>query len=174
MIKKLFLLCLLFISNLSALEYDATILELEAKLFPKMILLSDTLHKKNGTLSIYIITQEIDIKSAEYFQDLILTNYPKKISGKKIEVSIKEFTKFKKNPDAIIVLDHSEERLTKIALWANSNKIISLAYDPYYMSYGLLASLYIGKTIKPYINSTTMKKYNFSFNPYLLKLSKFY
>ena len=174
MIKKLFLLCLLFISNLSALEYDTTILELEAKLFPKMIFLSDSSNKKSNTLSIYIIAQEIDRKSAEYFQNLILTNYPKKISGKKIEVSIREFTKFKENPDAIIVLDHNQEILTKIALWANTNRVISLAYDPYYMSYGLLASLYIGKTIKPYINSTAMKKYNFSFNPYLLKLSKFY
>ena len=174
MIQKLLLLYFLVVSSLSALEYDATILELEAKIFPKMLLFSDSLDKKSQKLSIYIIAQEIDVKNAEYLQDLIHTYYPEKISGKKIEVSIKEFQEFSKKPDAIIVLDCDEERLHKIANWANKNGVISLAYDPYYMSYGILASLYIGKSVKPYLNSVTMKKYNFSFNPYLLKLSKFY
>jgi len=173
-IQKLFFLFLLFVANLSALEYDETILELEAKLFPKMILLSDGIKKESDTLSIYIIAQEVDNKSAEYFKTLILSNYPKKISGKKIEVSIKEFVAFKTKPDAIIVLDYDGEKLTEIANWANTHKVISLAYDPYYMSYGLLASLYIGKATKPYLNSAVIKKYDFSFNPYLLKLSKFY
>ena len=174
MIQRLFLLYLLLISSLSALEYDTTILELEAKIFPKMILYSDTIDKKSTTLRIFIIAQEIDKKSAEYFQDLILTNYPQKISGKRVEVTIHTFTKLEQTPDAIIVLDHPEETLYKIALWANEKRVVSLAYDPYYMSYGLSASLYIGKTVKPYLNSVTLKKYNFNFNPYLLKLSKFY
>ena len=174
MIQKLLFLCLLLVANLSALEYDETILELEAKLFPKIILLSDGIRQESETLTIYIIAQELDQESAEYLKEHILSNYPKKISGKKIEVSIKEFMAFKKKPDAIIVLDHDGQSLTKIANWANTHKVISLAYDPYYMSYGLLASLHIGKATKPYLNSAVIKKYNFSFNPYLLKLSKFF
>jgi len=173
-IRRFLLLCLLFVANLSALEYDNTILELEAKLFPKMIFLSDGIKKKSNALSIYIIAQRVDEKSAVLLKKLILSNYPNKVSGKKIEVSIKEFGKFKKNPDAIIVLNHDGDILAKIALWANTHKIISLAYDPYYLKYGLVASLYIGKATKPYLNRAIIKKYNFSFNPYLLKLSKFY
>ncbi len=174
MIQRLIFLFLLLGANLSALEYDETILELEAKLFPKIILLSDDIQKKSDILSIYIIAQDVDKKSAIYLKELIHSNYPEKISGKKIEVAIKKFMLFKKKPDAIVVLNHNAKQLTKIAYWANTHKVISLTYDPYYMRYGLLASLYIGKATKPYLNSAVMKKYNFNFNPYLLKLSKFY
>jgi hypothetical protein len=173
MIQKILSLLIILSVQLFASQYNSIILELEAKLFPKMILLSEDLDKNATALNIYIIAKEIDTHSAEQFKKLIKSNYPDKILGKKVEVSVKKFKHFKDLPNALIVLRHNEEELSKIALWANKNKIISLAYDPSYMQYGILASIYIGKTTKPYLNKTAIQKYGFVFNPYLLELSKF-
>jgi len=172
-LRKILALLIVLSLQLFASQYNSIILELEAKLFPKMILLSEDLDKNTTSLNIYIIAKEIDIHTAEQFKKLIESNYPDKISGKKVQVSVKKFKHFKDLPNAIIVLRHSEEQLSKIALWANNNKVLSLAYDPSYMQYGILASIYIGRTTKPYLNKTAIQKYGFVFNPYLLKLSKF-
>jgi len=173
MIKKVFLFLVLIVLQLSATHYNSTVLELEAKLFPKIILLSEQIDKKAPYLDLYIITEDIDRESAQDLKYMIEDYYPKKISNKTIRVSIKEFSSFKKRPDALIVLYHNAKELTQIALWANKNNVISLAYDPSYMEYGIMGSLYVGKVTKPYLNRAIMQKYNFKFNPYLLKLSKF-
>ena len=173
MIKRVLSLFLILSLQLSAIEYKPTLLELEAKIFPKMILLNSKLDKTSETLTIYIIIKEWDIYTAQELQNNIENYYPKKIAGKKIVVSIEQFKDFKKTPDAIILLKHTKEELTQIANWANKKGIVSLAYDPSYMEYGILASLYIGKSTKPYLNKKIIQKYGFEFNPQLLKLSKF-
>ena len=173
MIQRVLTLFLILSLQLWAIQYKPTVLELEAKLFPKMVLLNTDIDKSSDTLQIYIIIKEWDLYTALELQKDIELNYPDKISGKKIVVSVEEFQEFQTLPDAIIVLHHNSEELTKIANWANRHKIISLAYDPSYMQYGILASLYLGKATKPYLNREIIQKYGFKFSPYLLKLSKF-
>jgi len=173
MIKRVLSLLIILSLPLFAVHYNSTVLELEAKLFPKMILLSEEIDKESQYLEIYIIAKEIDTRSAQDMKKSIKSNYPDKIMGKEIVVSIKQFKDFAAIPDAIIVLHHDKKELTKIALWANENRVISLAYDPSYMKHGILASIYVGKSTKPYLNAKIIQKYGFIFNPYLLKLSKF-
>jgi len=173
MIKRVLSLFLILSLQLWATQYKPTVLELEAKIFPKMILLNLELNKKSDTLNIYILTKEWDLYTADELKEYIELYYPKKISGKKIIVSIEVFQNFQQIPDAIIVLKHNKKELIKIANWANKKGIISLAYDPSYMQYGILASLYIGKSTKPYLNKSIIQKYGFKFHPQLLKLSKF-
>lgn len=173
MIQRVLSLFLILSLQLLATQYEPTVLKLEAKLFPKMILLNEGLDKTSDSLHIYIVTKEWDLNAAEELKSNIESYYPQKISGKKVVVEIKEFNKLKNLPDALIVLHHSKDELIKIARWANRHKVMSLAYDPAYMEYGLLASLYIGKSTKPYLNKKIIQKYGFKFNPYLLKLSKF-
>ena len=168
-------LSLLFLASLKlfAINYNSTILELEAKLFPKMILLNENINKKINNLTIYILSEEIDVYVAVELKEAIEANYPDKISGKFIKVSIKKFNTFENLPDAVIVLNHNEEELSEIALWANEHGVISLGYDPSYMEYGILGSLYIGKSTKPYFNAKKILQYGFIFNTNLLKISKF-
>lgn len=175
MIGKLITLVLVLSLKLFASQYDDTILSLEAKIFVKMTLLSEKRNRRgDDTLRIFIITRECDFGSAQKFKDMIVEYYPNRVLGKKVVVSIKEFSSTLTYPDAIIVLKHSQEQLKEIALWANEHKVVSFGYDPAYMQMGILASLYIGKSLKPYLNKSIMQHYHFKFNPYLLELSKFY
>jgi len=174
MIKRIFLLLLISIS-LFAKQYDPTIIAIEAKLFPKIALLEQHIkHNPSGVLKITILAKEIDFSAAEIFRLKIESNYPDMIGNKKVVVNILKFkSPTLKLSDAVIVLSHKPKELQAIALWANKNKIVSFAYDPSYLKYGLLSSIYIGKSTKPYLNRKIMKKYNFIFDSYLLQLSKF-
>ncbi len=176
MIKKSFLLFFLLVSTLlCAKRYDSRIITIEAKIFPKIALLEQNIKQNPSTeISITIIAKEIDFNIAEDFKAKIESSYPDMIGKKKIIVSISEFNDPNINfPDAVIVLSHEDKELQKIASWANKNTIVSFAYDPSYLNYNLLASIYIGKSTKPYLNRKIIKKYNFIFDPYLLQLSKF-
>lgn len=175
MIRKLIPFLLVLSLKLFATQYDDTILSLEAKIFIKMTLLSeDRDSTRDDTLRIFIIARECDFGSAQKFKGMIVDRYPHRVRGKKVIVAVKEFSSLMSYPDAIIVLKHSQQQLKEIAFWANEHKVISFGYDPAYMQMGILASLYIGKSLKPYLNKSIMQHYHFKFNPYLLELSKFY
>lgn len=172
MIKKHLLLLLLSI-QLFANQYNTTVLELEAKLFPKIIMLSEEVNEESESLVLYIIAKEEDTYDAQEFKESIKAIYPDKLGDKVVKVFVKEFESIEEYPDGIIVLNNDLEEIQKIASWANANKIVSLSYDPSYLDYGILGSIYIGRSIKPYLNREVIRKYNFNFNPYLLELSQF-
>jgi hypothetical protein len=173
MIKKLLVSLLLVQLQVFANHYKSTIIELEAKLFPKMLMLSEDIKKDSQYLHIYIIAQEKDMNRAKEFKTAIESNYKEKLMNKTVKVYIQEFHSIENYPDGIIVLHHSQEELLRISNWANANKIVSFSYEPSYLDFGILGSLYIGASTKPYLNKKVIKKYKFNFNPYLLELSKF-
>ena len=175
MIKRVCFLLLLLSVQLFSQQYDMNIVYIEAKLFPKIALLEKQIQKSDAPdLNIYIFAKDIDLDVAQSFKSKIEANYPNILLNKKIIVRIMNFTQdIKHKPAAIIVLQHSKKELQKIAMWANKNKIITFAYDPIDLNVGLLVSIYIGKTIQPYLNKQIIKQYGFIFNPYLMQLSKF-
>jgi len=167
---------LLFVSTqIFAGQYDKTIIYIESKIFPKVTLLEESVKNSTSTyLHIGIITKTIDLEIAHQFAENIKSIYPNLLRNKSLVITITQFSNSIQNkPDAIIVLNHSKEEIEEIASWANNNKILSFSYDPFYMQYGLVSSIYIGKTTKPYLNKQAIKKYDFSFDPYLMNLSKF-
>lgn len=175
MIQRLFFLLLVLSVLLGAKEYDNTVMDIEAKLFPKIALLEESIaHNPSPNLTITIICTEPDYDVAQNFKQKIEFYYPNKLRDKKVLVTLAQFGDTHiENADALLVLSHEPHELEIIALWANKNKIVTFAYDPAFLEYGLIASIYIGKDTKPYLNNSIIKKYGFVFDPYLLQLSKF-
>lgn len=172
--KLLLLVLLLFPSFVYSKYYDNNIMTIEAKLFPKILVLEESIKENSsGKLIIAIVANKENLYAAMIFKNKILSNYPNTIDGKKVTVYVSNFKNLnKEHIDGIIVLGHASEELKEIALWANQNKIVSFVYDYSNLKYGFLASIYIGKTTKPYLNKSTILKYNFTFDAYLLQLSK--
>jgi len=172
---KIFHVLSLLSVQLLASHYSNTIIDIESKLFPKIALLEKQIKEdKSKYITIFILSNETDYYIAQEFKEKLLFYYPNKISGKQLTVFIGTLNKIRsKKPDAIIVLNHTPNKLKKIALWANTHKILSFSYDTYALEYGIVASIHIGRSIKPYFNSNSIKKYGFIFDSYLLNLSKF-
>ena len=177
MIKFIITFLLLLSTSLFAKYYDNNIMTIEAKLFPKIALLEQSIKESTSDkLKIKIVANKDDFYAANIFKNKILSNYPDPIRDKKIIVDILTFEPSTieniKDADAIIVMTHKPEKLIKIASWANQNKIVSFVYDYSNLKYGFLASIYIEKTTKPYLNKQTIIDYNFIFDSYFLQLSK--
>lgn len=174
MIQRVFALLLLAQIALVASHYNSTLMELEAKLFVKMALLSQDINKSKTTLDITIVTQKHDSYYATEFKNLIEQNYSENIMQKKVLVRIEEFEKLSYDTEVLIFLHAPEKLLRKLIATANSKKIMTFSYEPSYLVYGVLGSLYIGVSTKPLLNKDVIREYGFTFNPYLLELSKFY
>ena len=174
MIQRVFALLLLAQIALVASHYNSTLMELEAKLFVKMALLSEDINKSKKTLDITIVSQGCDHNYANEFKNLIEKNYKEKIMDKSVVVSIEEFSNLTYKADLLILLHSKEKLLRKVSKIANTKKILTFSYEPSYIAYGVLGSLYIGVSTKPLLNKEIIREYGFTFNPYLLKLSKFY
>ncbi len=175
MIQRVFALLLILSLQLFAKQYNTNIINIEAKLFVKIALLEEGIRSSDSPiLSIYILAKKIDENAAKKFQSAIEADYPNVLLNKRVTVQIVQFnTAMQQKPDAVIVLQHKKKELQEIAAWANKNKIVSFAYDPAYLKNGLLVSLYLGKTTKPYLNKKVIQEYGFVFNSYLMQLSKF-
>lgn len=172
------LLTLFFLASLQvfAAQYDNTILDIEAKLFPKIAVLEKGVQEDTSPhLKLVILSQEMDLNIAESLKKKIRGSYPDTLAGKKIEISIKtDPSKISIQTHAIITLYQSKKTLIQLSAWANTHKILSFSYDPADLEYGILASIHIGLSTKPYLNDTVIRENNFIFNSYLLQLSKFY
>lgn len=176
MILRVFSLLALFWIELFGYHYDHKIIDIEAKLFPKIAVLeTSTKNYKADTLQFYIVHNEIDNDAAKRFKQSIEKFYPNKLANKKISVSLITQQQLASSKNGVlIVLYHTTQILEAIANWANENHQISFVYDPLEIEYGFLGSIYIGKETKPYLNKKTIQKYNFNFDTYLLGVSKFY
>ena len=174
MIKYIIPFLLLLSTSLLAKYYDNNVMTIEAKLFPKIALLEQSIKDSSSDkLEITIIANKDDFYAADIFKNKILSNYPKPIRDKQIIIDILTYKPSKmRNVDAIIVMSHKPKKLTEIASWANENHIVSFTYDYSNLKYGFLASIYIQKTTKPYLNKQTIIDYNFIFDGYFLQLSK--
>lgn len=162
-------------SILCAKEYDDTVMDIEAKIFPKIAILEEKIAQNASPyLTIAIVYKEPDYDVAQRFKQKIEATYPNKIRAKKVRVTLVEFgSTHISDTDALLVLAHEAQELETIAIWANKHKMLTFAYEPAYLEYGLIASIYIGRTTKPYLNAQAIKKYDFVFDSYLLQLSKF-
>ncbi len=175
MIKRSIFLLGTLVSLLGA-AYNPTIMAIEAKLFPKIALLEQHVKSRTSTsLKITIVSIESEREFAVQFKERMEKAYPNGILGRSLQIGIEPFSKtMDEDHHVLIVLTHSDRQLKKIAQWANEKKIVTMAYDPYHLKYGLLVSIYFGKTAQPYINRKVSNEVDFEFDHYLLNLAKFY
>ncbi|MEN4045676.1 hypothetical protein [Sulfurimonas sp. NWX367] len=175
--KKLLLFFVVAYTTLFGYQYDTVIIDIEAKLFPKIALMEKSVQKSpSKRLNIWIVYKKIDTKMAKKFKFKIEMLYKMPLLGKKITVDtvlMSQYNKMQNLPDALIVLSYDSKEMKDIAKWANENKIVSFVYEPKDLQYGFLGSVYIGLCVKPYLNKKTIKEFGFVLTPYLLQLSKF-
>lgn len=156
-------------------SYDTPLLQIGAKLFPKVILMEKGSKERVGSeINLIVVASDQSAEPAKRFADMVLTQYPEGINNRPIRLSIvspKEFTLLK-NTDAVILLLSSDDgRVNSILKSAFENKILTFSLDPSLLQNGTAVSLYIGKSVKPYINITTVKTVPFNFEYGFLKLS---
>ena len=156
-------------------SYQTSLLNLHAKVFPK-ILLSDTqLDEKlvDNNIVIIILYEEKDLKVAQSFQKRIL-KYHSQLGIYTFDVLLQKYTSFSSSDNATAYY----QLLTDATTLQNTNSIIQLknkisfSYDNSYLDRGTLMSLYIDKKVMPFIDMKTLKNSKIIFKNIIFKIAK--
>jgi hypothetical protein len=89
-------------------------------------------------------------------------------------VSMKEALEIKNAHGFILLTEANDGTLPLLLEHAHKNKTLTFCFDPALLQKGADVSLYIGRSVKPYINLTTIKQVPFTFEYGFLKLSQPY
>jgi hypothetical protein len=172
------ILLLLFICiNLSANSaYDLTILTLQSKVFPKIILADKNISKKliNNTIEITILYEEIDIVIVNRLKKSIEQNYPKL---KDFDVVIKtleykDFSKMSTLSSAYFFLSGKENDIVRISNFIIENKRLSFCYEKNYVDLGIIFGLQISSTVSLLLNFNSLKLSGINLENSIFKVTK--
>ncbi|MBV5321897.1 MAG: hypothetical protein JZU62_09425 [Sulfuricurvum sp.] len=158
--------------------YDATLLQIGAKIFPKVALMEKgTQERIQSTVNFMIVAPPTNKESARLLSEMIQRQYGGLLSDYSLTfsiISMREALEIKNTHGFILLMEAEDSMLPLLLEHAHRNKILTFCFDPALLQKGADVSLYIGRSVKPYINLTTLKQVPFTFEYGFLKLSQPY
>lgn len=174
--KFILLLVLLIPFILSGATYDSTLLQIGAKLFPKIVLMEKgTKGRIQSSVNFVIVAPPSNAEAAQRLSEMMTRQYSEGISNHPLSlsiVSVKEALEIKNAHGIILLVEPDEGMLEPLLKHADENKILTFSLDPALLQKGVAISLYIGRSVKPYINISSLKQVPFTFEYGFLKLSQ--
>ena len=178
MIFKVFVFLFFLLSLLHAdSAYNLSVLGLQAKVFPKVMLTDTEITQKtlNNQLVITILYEEIDIKTAMQFQKMIQNNY-KSLKGLEVIVRLLQYQNFPQQKDLssayFFLLSDNNDQMTMVANSLTNEHRLTFCYDETYLDYGVIMGLDIRERVSLSLNLKTLKKSNIKLENSIFKVVK--
>lgn len=173
---RIFLLLFICINLSANSAYDLTILTLQSKVFPKIILADKDISEKliNNTIEITILYEEIDIVIVNRLKKSIEENYPKL---KDFDVVIKtleyqDFSKITPLSSAYFFLSGKEKDIVQISDFIIKNKRLNFCYEKNYIDLGIIFGLEISSSVSLLLNLNSLKKSEINLENSIFKVTK--
>lgn len=158
--------------------YDSTLLQIGAKIFPKVVVMEKGTNERiQSTVNLVIVAVPSNKLAAQELSEMISRQYGGILSNHTLSLSIlspKEALTAKNVHGFILLMDSDNTMLPTLIEYAENSKTLTFSFDPSLLQQGVAISLYIGRSVKPYINLSTLKKVPFTFEYGFLKLSQPY
>jgi len=174
---KTVLLLLVLISSSFALTINDSLLKIHATLIPKVYLMDYNFKKKlhNRTITIAILYEKSEYKSAKSLKEKIKFRYPEGINSYKIVSKLVPYREVS-NSDANIfyMLPSSKTMIQKSVKHAQKNYALTFAYNKKDLNYGVMVSLNVAKKIRPILNLEAIKLNDIEMRPILIQISQIF
>jgi hypothetical protein len=174
---QIFFIALMICANtLFASSYDDDILNMYAKLSPRIVLMSSIKEKLDNSLEICLLHEITDAQTASMLQEKIISTYKNDIKNYRLEIKkvlysqLDECTK----SHMLFLFTTNEIALKKSVEFSIEKKILTISYDSKLLENGVDMSLFIGRKVMPYINTSSMKRKEIELDNILLRVSKIY
>jgi len=158
--------------------YDATLLQIGAKIFPKVALMEKgTKERIQSTVNFVIVASPSNKAAAQRLSEIMEHQYNGILADHPLAlfvVSPKEALEIKNAHSFVLLMDPDDSILPMVLEHAAKTKTLTFSFDPLLLQKGAAVSLYIGRSVKPYINLATLKQVPFTFEYGFLKLSQPY
>ncbi|RBQ26406.1 MULTISPECIES: hypothetical protein [Arcobacteraceae] len=160
MIFRLFLFNLFTIFLFANGVYNPNLLDIQSKVFPKIIIADNNLENKliDNKIILTIMYEDIDYNTAQILKDKIEKNY-ESLKDYKLEVKILKYDEFKSDSfsTAYYFLLGNKEKITQIITILSKNSCLSFAYDDNYLNFGVIFGLKISQKIDIFLNLQSLK-----------------
>lgn len=158
-------------------HYEPVLLRTEAKLAPRILLMTQGVsYAAPNRFTVCIVSENGD-SAAEQFRNYLMGYYPSGWKYHTMQIVMSDFESVPEQcaqSELLYILHSSEDNVRETARYASKNRKVSMSYSDTYLRLGVLVSLYIGKDIRPYLNINQAKASNFHFDDDLKRVSKFW
>jgi hypothetical protein len=176
-LKRLLGLFLIFSTLLYAYSYNYQLLQVYAKIAPRMMLLvEDPASEPAEHYLLCILYETGNEVEAESLRKMILSAYPDGLKSHPLDVRAVRFDECTQCQDAalILMLDADERTIASAATKAHGLGIATMAYSSRFLKEGVMMSLDLGATVRPYLNLKAAKSAGIPVNDVLLRVSRIY
>lgn len=157
-------------------QYEKTLLKTQAKLAPRFFLMSEGAASDAAeNFGICLVYEAGDEAAVSQFVHALNEAYPQGWKGYPLDIVESEYNAMPtkcRNESMLFLFNSNEGNIEKSVRFAMQNRKITMAYEPAYLEKGVLLSLYVGKSIRPYINLTAAKRAGIHFSSALKRISK--
>jgi len=165
----------LLLQQLFGASYETSLLQIHAKIAPRIMLMREPL-PKSDTVSIMLLCQSNDLAAAQSLQVLMERSYPSGLGKKALQVEIERYDTFKKaGEDVLLFLFDAPENVRRPVIeYATRQHILCMSYNSVYLKEGVHVSLYLGRSVQPYLNLLAAKQSGIIFQRTLISVSKIF
>ena len=143
---------------------------------PRIVLMSSQKDKINDEISICVLHNDIDEKTAISLIEKTNNNYPHGIKNYRLEFIRVTYSNLGKceNSTLLFLLNSNEKSIEQALEFSRKKSILTISYDSMLLSSGVDMSMFFGRKITPYINVNSIRKKEIKLNNNLLRISKIY
>jgi hypothetical protein len=158
--------------SLRADYYDTSLLTIFSKLLPRIVALSSLAPTEGEVLGVCIVHQDIDAPAAEQFEKLL----KRAVKAHRVESIQTDFEHITvcRHYRLVFLFDAPPSSVSKALSELTAPQPLVAAYDTHMLSQGADISLFVGRSVKPYLNLHSIKAKKIRFDPLLLRVSKVY
>jgi hypothetical protein len=176
-LKKLLFLLGLFTVLLYGYAYNDKLLQVYAKIIPRIALMmhpGETLPGNN--IGICLLYEKGDEEGAQRLSETIRAAYPDGLRYRTLALSLFPYGehRFCRDSHLLFLFDTDEARMRKSLDFAKAHRIPTMSYSSRFLDSGVMLSLYLGKTVRPYLNLEAAKENGFTPDSLLVRISKIY
>ncbi|MDX1294819.1 MAG: hypothetical protein R3302_01040 [Sulfurimonadaceae bacterium] len=174
--KKFLVLLFICQSLLFGYTYNDLLIKAQTALFPKILLLDKNLSQKlvNEKIVYIVAYEEHDLLTAMQVVEYLHAQFSEQLDEHRLDVRLVPFHEIDEQTraTAIYVL-HSESHIGRVADIAQSQGIMTFAYDIVHLREGLLFSLMVEKSTVLYLAKESLPAYRIEFIDVLYQIVRF-
>ncbi len=165
---------ILFLYSVLTAEYDNLLLQAQASIFPKIIMLDQDVSKKlvNDKIELAIIHEKNDKAVADSLRQMIEETFKGKLGSFDFSISAVSAEDSAETATAYMLLQLTDSSIQKVVNTAQSHQRICFAYDYSKFDNSALISLLLKEKTYIYLNKKALSSYNINFKSLFYKIVK--
>lgn len=177
-IIRLGLLFVLILNPVSMMAdyYDTDVLTIFSKILPRIVSMSSLDPSEGAPINVCIVHEDVDMPAAKHFEALLKQNTLNSGPVQRLQSIRTDFSHISTcgKSQLIFLFDARPATVARALSEAKKIQAIVAAYNTMFLSEGVDISLYVGRSVKPYLNLRSLKDKNISLDTMLLRVSKIY